>query len=104
MALGDGNEALCEFVHIRADFFAAVWRARLEQERKMAQQLDTWQREDWQNGGDRRWLSLLVDAMEEAARPEIRSRPCEAAILAALRAQLARPAIGYLRAASALRH
>jgi uncharacterized protein YgfB (UPF0149 family) len=47
----------------------------------------------WQGGGnDRHWLSLLIVAMEEAARPEVRSQPVEAEILAALRAQLARPA------------
>ena len=50
----------------------------------MGQRLDTWQ----DGGGDRQWLSLLIDAMEEAARPEIRSQPVESAILAALRAQL----------------
>jgi hypothetical protein len=65
----------------------------------MGQRLDRWQDE----GGERRWLSLLVDAMEEAARPEIRSKRCEAAILTALRAQLARPAIGFY-APSVVRH
>jgi len=46
----------------------------------------------WQGGsGDRQWLSLLIDAMEEAARPEMRSAPVETEILMALRAQLARP-------------
>jgi hypothetical protein len=65
----------------------------------MGQRLDT-----WQNGGDRRWLSLLVDAMEEAARPDVRSRPCEAVILKALRAQLARPATGSLYVSSVVRH
>jgi hypothetical protein len=53
----------------------------------MGQRLDTWQH----RGSDRRWLALLVDAMEQASRPEIRAVPCEAAILQALRAQLARP-------------
>jgi len=53
----------------------------------MGQRLETWQGE----GGERLWLSLLVDAMEQAARPEIRSQPVEGAILSALRAQLAQP-------------
>jgi len=54
----------------------------------MGQRIERWQ----QAGGDRRWLVLLVDAMEEASRPEVRAEPCEAAILQALRAQLAQPA------------
>jgi hypothetical protein len=37
------------------------------------------------------WLSLLVDAMEDAARPERRAVPCARATLAGLGAQLARP-------------
>ncbi len=38
---------------------------------------------------------MLIDTMEEIARPELRSLPCEASILLALRAQLARPASAY---------
>ena len=53
----------------------------------MGQRLDTWQHGD----ADRRWLTRLVDAMEQASRPEVRVVPCEAAILQALRAQLAQP-------------
>jgi hypothetical protein len=66
----------------------------------MGQRLDIWQR----GSGDRRWLSLLIDAMEEAARPEIRSQPVAAEILSALRAQLARPAARYAYTPSAVRH
>jgi hypothetical protein len=66
----------------------------------MGQRLAPWQ----SGGGDRQWLSLLIEAMEEAARPEVRAQPCEAAILQALRAQLARPAARYGCTASALRH
>jgi hypothetical protein len=54
----------------------------------MGQRLDIWRH----GGGERRWLSLLVDAMEQASRPEVRAVPCDAAILQALRAQLAHPA------------
>ena len=54
----------------------------------MAQQLQKWVSE----GGDRRWLAALVDAMEEAARPEVRSRPFEPTLIAAVSAHLARPA------------
>ena len=54
----------------------------------MGQQLNTWRSE----GGDRRWLSTLIDAMEEVARPERRAVPYDPFVLAAVRAQLARPA------------
>ena len=57
----------------------------------MGQRIERWQ----EASGDRRWLVLLVDAMEEASRPEVRAEPCEAAILQALRAQLAQPARVY---------
>jgi len=66
----------------------------------MGQRLESWQ----SGGGDRLWLSLLIDAMEEAARPEVRSRPVESAILLALRAQLAQPATRVPRVPSVLRH
>jgi hypothetical protein len=66
----------------------------------MGQRLAPWH----SGGGDRQWLSLLIEAMEEAARPEVRSQPCEAAILQALRAQLARPVVRCDCSASAVRH
>lgn len=54
----------------------------------MGQQLRT-----WRSGGDQRaWLSLLIDTMEQVSRPETRAVPCDGQILAAFRAQLARPA------------
>jgi len=47
----------------------------------------------WRGGQNQQlWLSMLVDAMEEAARPDVRARPCAPAVLAGLRAQLSRPA------------
>lgn len=55
-------------------------------------------------GKDRRWLSLLIDAMEEAARPEIRSQPVEGEVLLALRAQLAQPAPRFAYTLSAALH
>ena len=68
----------------------------------MGQQRNTWHHQN----GERQWLSLLVDAMEEASRPEIRALPCEAAILQALRAQLAQPVTAhtYARTAFSLRN
>lgn len=35
---------------------------------------------------------MLIDTMEEISRPELRAVPCDSRLLAALRAQLARPA------------
>jgi hypothetical protein len=46
-------------------------------------------------GGGEAWLSMLVDAMEKASRPELRSVPCDGLVLAAVRAQLSRPAAPY---------
>jgi hypothetical protein len=46
----------------------------------------------WRSGnGERLWLSMLVDAMEEFSRPDIRGLPCHPSLLVAARAQLARP-------------
>jgi len=42
--------------------------------------------------GQRLWLSMLIDTMEEISRPERRAAPCDEQTLAALRAHLARPA------------
>jgi hypothetical protein len=53
----------------------------------MNQQFHTWRSGD----GEKLWLSMLIDAMEEVARPEVREIPCESSILLALHAQLARP-------------
>jgi hypothetical protein len=59
----------------------------------------------WRKGeGERRWLSLLVDAMEDAARPEVRAVAPEAAVLNALHVQLARPPARYDYVPSGTRH
>ena len=62
----------------------------------MGQQLQIWRPES----GDRLWLSMLIDAMEEVSRPEFRSLPCEPSILIGLRAQLALPASSDAHCAS----
>jgi len=54
----------------------------------MGQQLRTWR----SGSGQRAWLSMLIDTMEEISRPELRAVPCDISVLAALRAQLAHPA------------
>jgi hypothetical protein len=54
----------------------------------MGQQLRTWR----SGSGQRAWLSMLIDTMEEISRPELRAVPCDISVLAALHAQLARPA------------
>lgn len=63
----------------------------------MGQQLRTWRSE----ADQRAWLSMLIDTMEQVARPELRARPCDPSVLKALRAQLARPASPYLQHRSA---
>jgi len=55
----------------------------------MGQQLQNWRSAN----GQRKWLSMLVDAIEEVSRPELRAAPCDKLVLAAVRAQLARPAM-----------
>jgi hypothetical protein len=62
----------------------------------MGQQLQIWRPES----GDRLWLSMLIDAMEEVSRPESRAVPCDPLVLAAVRAQLARPASSLAYCAS----
>jgi hypothetical protein len=58
----------------------------------------SWQsRKSWRSaGGEKLWLSMLVDAMEKLSRPELRGVPCDRLALAAVRAQLALPASTYL--------
>jgi hypothetical protein len=67
----------------------------------MGQQVQACQREIWRSGnGQNLWLSKLIDAMQELARPEFRSLPCDPSVLVALRAQLARPASAYAHCGS----
>ena len=57
------------------------------------------QRSRTQIGGperlDPRWLSTLIDAMEQAARPEIRDAGCDPMQIAAVTAHLARPVTAF---------
>jgi len=62
----------------------------------MGQQLQSWRSGD----GEKLWLSMLIDTMEEVARPEIRELPCASSIQLALRAQLERPVSAYVQCAS----
>ena len=55
----------------------------------MGQQVQGWR----SASGQRLWLSMLIDTMEQVSRPELRTVPCDAELLAAVRAQLARPAL-----------
>jgi len=57
----------------------------------MVQRLQAWQSGD----GEKLWLSMLIDAMEGVSRPEFRAVPCDRSVLAAVSAQLARPASPY---------
>jgi hypothetical protein len=65
-------------------------------QRLQASQFQTSQFQTLRSGdGEKPWLSLLIDAMEEVSRPELRSVPCDPAVLVALGAQLAPPASPY---------
>jgi hypothetical protein len=54
----------------------------------MGQQLQPWRSGD----GEKLWLSMLIDTMEEISRPGSGAVPCDPSVVAAVRAQLARPA------------
>ena len=60
------------------------------------------QTKGWRSAsGQRLWLSRLIDTMEQISRPERRAIPCDPQLLAAVRAQLARPAMARGAYASA---
>jgi hypothetical protein len=65
---------------------------KADQGQAMGQQLRTWR----SGSSQRLWLSMLIDTMEEISRPELRAVPCDVGVLAALRAQLARPASAHM--------
>jgi hypothetical protein len=54
----------------------------------MTQRLPSWR----SARGDRQWLTALIETMERIARAEVRALPTDQRLLAAVRAQLARPA------------
>jgi hypothetical protein len=62
----------------------------------MGQQIQSWRSE----GGQRLWLSMLVDTMEEISRPDFRKVPCDPSVLMAVEAHLARTASAYAHGAS----
>jgi len=48
---------------------------------------------DWKSGdGQRLWLSMLIDTMEQVSRPDFRRLPCHPSVLIAVEGHLARPA------------
>lgn len=49
-------------------------------------EIKAWRSEE----GERRWLSMLIGAMEQASRGEGRTKPCDPPVLARLKLQLAR--------------
>jgi hypothetical protein len=63
----------------------------------MGQQIQGWRSAN----GQRLWLSMLIDAMEQISRPELRAVPCDDQLLATVRAQLSRPALARRPYASA---
>jgi hypothetical protein len=63
------------------------------------------QPQNWRSeAGSRLWLSGLIAAMEQAARPDVRRLPVAPEILAELRTQLALTASSRLSRMSTLRH
>ncbi|MDO8400832.1 MAG: transcriptional regulator [Bradyrhizobium sp.] len=68
----------------------------------MGQQLQKWR----STGGEKLWLSMLIDTMEQVSRSELRSQPCDRSVVAAVFAQLSRPAAPYVHQVSgfSLRH
>ena len=68
----------------------------------MGQQIQQWR----SAGGEKLWLSMLIDTMEEVSRSELRSQPCDRSVVAAVYAQLSRPAAPYAHQGSgfSLRH
>jgi hypothetical protein len=50
---------------------------------------------------DRRWLAGLIDAMEQATRPDVRNAPCDPEVISALAAHLARPVCAFPQYGSA---
>ncbi|MCA6123744.1 hypothetical protein J6500_17830 [Bradyrhizobium sp. WSM 1704] len=52
---------------------------------------------------DPRWLKRLIGAMEQAALSEVRQVPCDARLISAVSAHLARPAASFAHYGSAYR-
>ena len=63
----------------------------------MGQQIQGWR----SASGQRLWLSMLIGAMEEISRPELRAVACDDGLLAEVRAQLARPSSAHAPSNSA---
>ena len=68
----------------------------------MGQQLQQWR----SAGGEKLWLSMLIDTMEQVSRSELRSQPCDRQVVDAVFAQLSRPSTAYVHQGSgfSLRH
>jgi len=68
----------------------------------MGQQLQRWR----SAGGETVWLSMLIDTMEQVSRSELVQEPCDRSAVAAVSAQLSRPAAPYPHQGSgfSLRH
>lgn len=62
----------------------------------MGQQVQPWRSGD----GEKLWLSMLIETMENIARRESRAVPCDHLVLAKVSAHLARPASPYPPGAS----
>jgi hypothetical protein len=45
--------------------------------------------------GERAWLSMLIDAMEQVSRRDVRTAPCDARLLAMVRLHLGRSVVAH---------
>jgi hypothetical protein len=54
------------------------------------------QTQQWRSGkSEMAWLSTLVETMENLSGPQLGATPCDPAVLAAVRAHLASPALPH---------
>jgi hypothetical protein len=70
------------------------------QEQAMRQRLQTRRVRTWSANSEKLWLPMLIDAMENVARPECRAVPCDRLVLAAVSAHLAHPVSAYMHGVS----
>jgi hypothetical protein len=64
---------------------------RLRRKQAMAQQTQQWR----SGNGEMAWLSALIETMEQVSQPELRALPCDPALLAAVQAHMASPALPH---------
>jgi hypothetical protein len=66
-------------------------------------QMFRWPNRGRHDGDSASWLSILVDTFEETSRSDLRAVPCDDHVVAAFKAQLARPVSPRVRRGSDFR-